>query len=109
MYALRLSSKLAPPLCSCIIYERHGGDNQRFKMRYMHGKYVLFSEANGGSMEVPGGSQDSGINIAVSQPNNTPNEYWDILPVEGQHNLFYIRSFCGKFLDVSGGDALNEV
>ena len=60
-------------------------------------------------MEVPGGSQDSGINIAVSQPNNTPNEYWDILPVEGQHNLFYIRSFCGKFLDVSGGDALNEV
>lgn len=44
---------------NCIVYERHGGDNQRFKMRYAQGRYCFFSEANGGTMEVPNGSQEN--------------------------------------------------
>ena len=42
----------------------------------MNGRYVLFCVANRGTIEVPNGSQNDGEQILVSQPNNTPNEYW---------------------------------
>ncbi len=39
----------------------------------------------------------------MSKPNNTPNEQWQIVPVQGRNNAFYIKSFCGKCLDVYEG------
>ena len=40
----------------------------------------------------------------ASQPNNTPNEYWDIVAVQGENNAYYVKSFCGKSLDLYQGE-----
>ena len=53
-------------------------------------------------------STQNGMQIYVSQPNNTPNEQWQIFPVEGEKHTFYIKSFCGKALDVFEGKTDNE-
>lgn len=58
---------------------------------------------NGGTVEVPKSSQENGIQIYVSKPNNTANEHWQIVPAPGKKNGFFIKSFCGKCLDVFEG------
>lgn len=39
---------------------------------------------------------------------NAFNEFWQIVPASGS-DAFYIKSFCGKALDVEGGKAKNDV
>lgn len=85
-----------------ILWNKHGNQNQRWKIKEMNGKFILMSGA-GGVLEVPQGSQNNGTHISVGMANNQVNEYWDIIPVQGHKHKFYIRSFCGKALDVSEG------
>ena len=59
-------------------------------------------------MEVPQESTENGAQIFVHYPNNTPNEHWDIQPAPERENAYYIRSFCGKSLDVFEGSTENN-
>jgi hypothetical protein len=38
------------------------------------------------------------------------NEFWELVPANfmNKPNAFYLKSFCGKTLDVNGGNAHNE-
>ena len=62
-----------------ILWSRHGDQNQRFKIKQHYGKYLIMG-FNGGTMEVAQSSTEDGARIYVSQPNNTPNEQWEITP-----------------------------
>lgn len=52
-------------------------------------------------MEVPSNSTGKGVQIYVNKANGTPNEFWQIIPAKSEKNGgYYIKSFCGKCLDV---------
>ena len=85
-----------------ILWTKHGEKNQRFRLRNHNGRHVIFSSL-GATMEVPQNSQENGAFILASQPNNTVNEHWEIIAVPGEEGAFYIKSFCGKSLDLCEG------
>ena len=86
-----------------ILWNQHGEINQRFFIKMFNGKYAIFSAANGGTVEIPNGATQDGVNVQVNQPNKTPNEFWDISPIQGENHAYHIRSFCGKSLDLFEG------
>lgn len=56
-------------------------------------------------MEVPNSSTAKGVQIYINKQNNTPNEQWQIIPAKGHKDGYFIKSFCGKCLDVCEGKA----
>ena len=58
----------------------------------------MIVSADGYCLEVADSS--NGTQIHAGLPNNTPNQLWDLYPAKGEKDAFYIRSFCGKALDV---------
>lgn len=94
-----------------IIYEWNGGANQQFTFHSIGGnKFGIFSAKTHQTVEVPNGSQHNGSRIVCSQPNKQVNEFWELVPANfmGKPNSFYLKSFCGKALDVQGGQCQNE-
>lgn len=94
-----------------IIYESNNGANQRFYFQSIGGnKYGIFSAKTHQTVEVPQGSSQNGTRIVCSQANKQVNEFWELIPANfmGKQNAFYIKSFCGKALDVKGGECHNE-
>lgn len=96
-----------------ILYEWNNGANQKFAFRSVGGgKYAIFCSANNLTVEVPGSSQDNGAHIHCSQPNKQSNEFWEFVPCTDKKfqgkNAHYLRSFCGKALDVCEGKAKKE-
>lgn len=86
-----------------IIYDYHGGPNQKFMIAPCENNtFAFFCTFNNGTVEVPANSNQDGAHIEVNQPNNTPNEKWTIVPVKGQAGVYEIISFCGKALDIEG-------
>jgi hypothetical protein len=47
--------------------------NQVFKITLENDKYTIMSAVNGGTLEVPDSSNTSGLQVVISQPNNTAN------------------------------------
>lgn len=94
-----------------IIYEFNNGANQKFYFQSIGGnKYGIFSAKTHQTVEVPNGSSQNGTRIVCSQANKQVNEFWELVPANfmGKPNAFYIKSFCGKTLDVKGGECHNE-
>jgi len=94
-----------------IIYEWNGGHNQKFYFQSAGGnKYGIFSAKTNQTVEIPNVSQSNGTRVVCGQPNMQVNEYWELVPANfmGKPNAFYIKSFCGKALDVKGGECHNE-
>jgi len=94
-----------------IIYEWNNGANQKFYFQPIGGnKFGIFSAKTHQTVEVPQGSQHNGTRIICSQANKQVNEFWELVPANfmGKPNAFYIKSFCGKALDVKGGQCQNE-
>lgn len=87
-----------------IIWEKHGGMNQRFKVRSRGGKIILMA-FDGSTVEVAGGTDESGAQIRVGYPNNIQNEFWELEPQGGQEGAYYLKTFCGKAMDVEGGSS----
>eukprot|EP00178_Gracilaria_changii_P008649 TRINITY_DN26057_c0_g2_i1.p1 TRINITY_DN26057_c0_g2~~TRINITY_DN26057_c0_g2_i1.p1 ORF type:complete len:184 (+),score=33.80 TRINITY_DN26057_c0_g2_i1:19-570(+) len=86
-----------------VIQDRDEGNaKQLFRFRLVNGKYQIFS-STGLTVEVPGRSKKEGEAIIASDNNNTSNEFWEIEMVEGSEDTFYIKSFCGKALDLQDG------
>lgn len=56
-----------------VLREKHGENNQRFKIGFMNGKYVILSALGGGTVEVPKGSVENGAKIEVNKPDNKKN------------------------------------
>lgn len=55
--------------------------------------------------------QQTGSQCCVSQPNNTPNEKWRIVPAQGEgagKGYAIVSGFNGGVLDVKGGKIKNE-
>lgn len=92
-----------------IIYEKHGKENQRFRLRQVQGgKYQILTKT-GKCLEVPKDKTKDKVQILTNDINNAPNEFWDIIPAKGGKDAFYIKTFCGKALDVEGAKAKNNV
>ena len=89
-----------------ILWKKHGEKNQRFKIKQGTGaysnQYQIFSGMGENiTMEVPNNSTGKGVQLYVNSANGTPNEYWQIIPAKAEKNGgYYIKSFCGKCLDV---------
>ena len=61
-------------------------------------------------MEIPGNNTNQGAGLLVSQPNNTPNEKWRILPAQGavKGKGFVIQSALNNNVaDINGGNVAN--
>jgi hypothetical protein len=82
-----------------LLWSKHQQKNQLFRIKEQDGKYLILS-SSGATLEVPNNSTAKGVQMYVNQPNNTPNEYWHIIPAKGEKDGFFIKSFCGKCLDV---------
>ena len=82
------------------IWTRHGNTNQRFRFREVAGGRYQIISGLGGTVEVPNGSTADCVQIFISQPNNVENEFWQIVPASNAPGAYYIKSFCGKALDV---------
>jgi hypothetical protein len=94
-----------------IIFNWGNTANQKFYFQSIGGnKYGIFSAKTNQTVEVPQGSQHNGTRILVSQAHKQVNEFWELVPASfnGLNNAFYIKSFCGKALDVKGGVCQNE-
>jgi hypothetical protein len=86
-----------------ILWSKSGDKNQRFRIRAVgNGKYQIVS-CMGGALQIPNGSGANGVQIINSQQMNSPGEMWDIYPAQGHNGGYYIKSFCGKMLDVNQG------
>lgn len=85
-----------------ILWTRNNGNNQKFRFREVGGKYQIVSLL-GACVEVPNSSGANGVQLLAGQVNNTPNEYFEIVPSNNHKGAFHFRSFCGKFLDVCEG------
>lgn len=86
-----------------ILWNKHGKNNQRFKFPYHNGKYMIVSQDHGQVVEVPKDSNESGKKIKAGKQSNSMGEQWEFVPVQGQPNTYFIKSFCGKCLDADGG------
>lgn len=99
------------------MWMRHNEANQRFRIRRKDKSYEIVSVL-GQPLGIEDNSHDCGKSIVMA--NGVINE-WTIENVaqskknlrkrgghpqeeEEQKNLFYVRSFCGKALDLCGGD-----
>lgn len=98
---------------SMILYKWNNGANQKFGFRSVGGgKFAMFCSMNNMAIKIPEGNKDNGTQIVCSQANKKENEFWVFIPCvdlkfKGK-NAFYIKSFCGKALDVFDGKAKNE-
>ena len=92
-----------------ILWKKHGETNQKFKIMQGQGKFsgqyqITSSMGANITMEVPSNSTAKGVQIYVNSANGTPNEFWQIIPAKSEKNGgYYIKSFCGKCLDVCEG------
>lgn len=96
-----------------ILYKWNNGANQKFAFRAVgNNKYAIFCSKNNMTVEVPEGQNKDGVQITCSQPNKKDNEFWELIPCNDAHfkgkNAFYIKSWCGKALDVCEGKAKND-
>ena len=96
-----------------LIYKWQNAPNQKFAFRPVGGgKYAIFCAKNNMTVEVPEGSTKNGEQIVCSQPNKKENEFWQFIPVSDKRfagkNAQYIKSYCGKALDVCEGKAKND-
>jgi hypothetical protein len=87
---------------SCLIWDKHGNPNQRYRLRAAGNRYQICPNS-GGQLQVPNGNNSNGIQIMAGSVGTAPNQTWEIVPVQGHGaNAYYIKSFCGKVLDVAG-------
>ena len=56
-------------------------------------------------MQIPESSQKDGVQVLVNPRNDSQNEFWEL--IEAGSNSYYIKSFCGKVLDLSGQSTKN--
>lgn len=54
----------------------------------------------GAAVEIPNSSSAKGVQAFVGNSNNSPNQFWQFIPAKGKKDEYYIKSFCGKCLDV---------
>ena len=55
-----------------ILWERHGGFNQRFKIKPVDGKYVIYS-FNFLTLQVKNDSNNNGVQVCARYRTNSPN------------------------------------
>lgn len=96
-----------------ILYKWNNGANQKFAFRSLGGgKFAIFCSKNNMTVEVPDGNKANGTQIICSQANKKENEFWEFVPCTDAKfkgkNAFYIRSYCGKALDVCEGKAKKD-
>ena len=97
-----------------ILWKKHGETNQKFKIMQGQGKFsgqyqITSSMGANITMEVPSNSTAKGVQIYVNSANGTPNEFWQIIPAKSEKNGgYYIKSFCGKCLDVCEGKSADN-
>lgn len=80
-----------------IIWQRHGMENQRFRIQYVNNRYQLMSR-NGNALQPLKGQ--NGAKIHANTYVNGESEFWELEPTE-RCDEYMIKSFCGKYLDVS--------
>ena len=73
----------------------------------MDGKHLIISSM-GATVEVPNNSTAKGVQLYVNKPNNGLNEQWQIIPAKGHDHGYFIKSFCGKCMDVCEGKACKD-
>lgn len=87
----------------CLLWQQHGEENQRFRLFAKNGKYVIMSRHGNQVLQVC--SNIDGEKVRANERLNAPGEFWEIVPVEGQLKTYYIKSFCGKYLDAEGASS----
>jgi len=86
-----------------ILWHKSGDKNQRFRFRAVgNGKYQILSNA-GGALQVPNGAGSNGIQLLSGQNSNSPSEFFEIYPAQGHSGGYFIKTFCGKMLDLCEG------
>ena len=89
-----------------VLYNWHKGQNQRWRIQQIqNGKFLISSCQNNRALQVPNGSHDNGVQMEAHQSKQQQHELWELVPCNepefyGKH-AFYLRSFCGRALDVS--------
>jgi hypothetical protein len=84
-----------------LLWSKHGNQNQRYKIKLSNnGRYQIYSNA-GGVLQVPGGTPANGTQLAAGQQMNSPGEFFDIAAAPGQAGAYYIKTFCGKAIDIA--------
>ena len=94
-----------------IIWENNGGDNQRFFFTHLGGnRYAMFSAKNNQIIEVAGDNEGNGARLTCGHQNKKASEYIEFIPANfnGLSTVFYLKTFCCKAVEVSGGQATNE-
>lgn len=84
-----------------IIWDYHGGPNQQFYLKKISKKddrYYILSESTGFALEVPNESRDNDVQVHVNPRGMSLGEIWTL--EECGKDLYKLRSFCGKVLDV---------
>ncbi len=73
-------------------------------------RYAIFSANNNQILEVSGDGEDNGARITCGNQNKKASEYFEFIPANfnGLGNAFYLKTFCCKAVEISGGQAANE-
>ncbi len=90
-----------------ILWEIHGGDNQLWTIESNgHGQCQIKSKT-GTYLTVENNGSNNEVKICAKQNQHAPGQIFELVPVQGQQSTFYIKTFCGKCVDVYGNNKEN--
>lgn len=93
-------SQNAASLNRIVLWKKNGNPLQKFKLRESNNRYFISNATAGVMIEVPNKSQAKGVNIFAGSQGNEIEKQWDFVESKNKDGSFYIKSFCGKCLDV---------
>ena len=70
----------------------------------------MFSAKTNQIIEIAESKEENGARVTCGNQNKKASEFIDLIPANfnGLNNAFYLKTFCCKAVDVSGGQASNE-
>lgn len=85
-----------------ILWDIHGGDNQMFTIEMNGQGQCQIKNKEGAYVTVEGNNSNNQAKIVGAQNQHQPGQVFELVPVQGEEETFYIKTFCGKCVDVYG-------
>lgn len=106
-YAIDIFGGLTENGSNIQLYDRHDGNNQRFKFIYNdNGFYEIVNAASGRALNVYAGWKDEETNVQLWDRDGTCASYWRV--DQNADGTYRMQSACSDLvLDIYGGKAIN--